>query len=201
MSEYRPEFVIWTSRYVEGWCTLLRPEPYEDLYELDYGQPLADRWPADSFSRMDPDRRKDLQLADSVRCPYARTVSTRLRTAIETAGETRLEWLPLAILNHKGRVAARDYWIANPPYVIDCIDLDASNARWAGRMLDADDPFAACDRLVLRPEVVPPGVQVFRARFKPGLLLMRRTMAEALLNEGLSGLAFGEPDAYRGLAA
>ena len=38
-------------------------------------------------------------------------------------------------------------------------------------------------------------------RFKPGLLLMRRALAEALLNEGLSGLAFGEPDAYRGLAA
>lgn len=195
------EFVIWTSRYVEGWCTLLRPEPYEDLFELDYGVALAERWPADSSSAMDPDRRKDLQLADSVRCPYARTVSTRLRAAIEAAGESRLEWLPLTILNHKGRVAARDYWIANPPYVIDCIDLDTSNARWAGKMLDADDPFAACDRLVLRPEVVPAAVQVFRPRFKPNLLLMRRSLAEALAGSGCTGLAFSEPDDYRGLVA
>lgn len=195
------EFVIWTSRYVEGWCTLLRPEPYEDLYELDYGEPLAARWPADSYSRMDPDRPKDLQLADSVRCPYARTVSARLRAALEAAGGTGLEFLPLTILNHKGRVAARDYWIVNPPYTIDCIDLDASNARWAGKMLDADDPFAACDRLALRPEVVPAAVQVFRPRFKPNLLLMRRPLAAALAAAGHTGLAFGEPDAYRGLAA
>lgn len=189
-------FLIWTTRYAAGQCVILVPQLLTDDFELTEGVSLAARWPADVVCPMDPQWPKDLQLADSLHGTRVRVISDRLRRALNEAGVGGVEFLPVAIINHKGRVAARDYWVVNPPATIDCIDLDASGVEW-----NSIDPelIDGCEQLVIRPETVPATTQVFRPRFDPGLILIRSEFAHHLQVQGFTGLKFRSPAQYTGL--
>ncbi|WP_437963986.1 DUF1629 domain-containing protein [Sorangium sp. So ce260] len=190
-------FLLWRpGRHIDGTCKILEVEGVEDAFELAEGVSRAAGWPGDARCRMDPRKPKDIALADSLLGAKLLVVSGRVKKALEDAGESNVELLPIAIINHKGRTASADYFIVNPQDVCDCIDVARSGVEW--NELDPDS-ICACDSLVLRQDAVPASYKVFRLRSWRNLIVIRRELADSMLAQGLSGLSFIEPSEYTGL--
>ena len=145
---------------------------------------------------MSPRYSRDIELSDNLYGGNYPVISKRLREALEASSAgTKMEYLPVTVVNHKGRVASKDYSLVNPLDVVDCIDADRSGIKW--NALDEND-ISSCDRLVLRDDKVAPSISVFRPRFMLSAYLMRRSVAERLTGTGFTGLSFTEPEEYRG---
>ena len=189
------DFVIWSAKQMPGICVVTAPGGVDNREDLTAGLPMAANWPADVTCTMDNDFPDDIALADSLYGAIERVISPRVKVVLDGAGVSGVEYLPVKIVNHKGRVAAPDYLIVNPPSVVECVDIEASEVMWNRLQKDL---IRRCARLVVDPAKVPPKVQLFRLKHVPFLLIARRSLADRLVASGLSGIAFKEPAEFRG---
>jgi hypothetical protein len=190
-------FLVWRPGTMkDGICQLRDVQGVEDSFEIDEGVSRLDGWPAGAFAAMDPDFPKDIGLADSLYGAGFVVVSGNARRLLDAQGVNHVEFLPIRIVNHKGRKASDDYFIVNPLDVCDCIDLDASGVKW-----NAIDPesLSGCKKLVLREGVIPPEYKLFRLGSWKNVIVIRRGLADRMLEAKLSGLMFIEPHEYTGL--
>lgn len=188
-------FYVFLADQLPGICTLEEIENVERDYEASRGVARANDWPDDALMRMNRNQKKDVGLADVLFAPGHRVVSKRLREAIEAAGEPTVEFLPITIMNHKDRVASRDYAVMNPLRIVDCIDVAASRVRW-----NAIDPsmISSVAALVLVPSAVPPAARVFRPKSWQSRVLIRKDLADELTAKGFTGMYFRDPLDFRG---
>jgi len=190
-------FMLWRpGRQTDGICKILEVKGVEDAFELTEGGARSQGWPDDAFCAMDPRRPKDVALADSLFGATVLVVSSRVKAFLENAGCNNVEYLPVAIVNHKGRTAAHDYFIINPQDVCECIDIDRSGVKW--NALDPDS-ISLCTSLVLREQVIPARWKIFRLHRWRKLVVIRRSLAEAMVAADFSGLQLREPAEYTGL--
>ncbi|MCC6418737.1 MAG: hypothetical protein IT429_10920 [Gemmataceae bacterium] len=189
-------FLLWRDAYEEGFCKVNAPQGIERLFELSRGVSRAAGFPDDAYCEMDADYPKDIQLSDNLYGTSYAIVSLRLRQELEKAGVANVEFLPIKILNHKGRVASKDYFLMNPLTVCDCIDVDKSGVKWNAI---AKDKISRCAGLVLRADQVPPDCRMFRPKFWTNLILVRTELADQLSAAGLLGLVFRKPQTYKGI--
>ena len=130
-------FLIWENSYVEGFCVLTGLKGFNQPWLLAKGVALANNWPSDATFSMSPDYPTDMKLSDQVFGGSYRVVSIRLKEALSSIDESsNIEFLPVSILNHKGRLASKDYFIMNPLDSIDCINQDESFDPSCGEDLD-----------------------------------------------------------------
>ena len=190
------EFVIWGKKYNKGSCVIDNPEGFDDQFLLAKGVPLLDQWPDNVVCRMSGDYPKDIQLTDNLCGGNYAVVSQGLKEKITAlAGAGKIEFLPVSVLNHKGRVASKDYSILNPVGSVDCIEIEKSGVVWND--LDASD-IDRMKRLVLNEAAVPAEAGMFRAEHLLGTILVRRSLADQLSANGFTGLHFQEPARFRG---
>lgn len=189
------EFMIWKSGYTEGVCVIKSLE-IENDWELDEGKSRLEGFPPDVTCRMDPSFRDDIALADNLYGAGMPVISAKARAVMEqeVTGE-RLEFLPVQVINHKGRVASNDYFVLHPLDVLDCIDTDKSKVEW--NSISPED-ISTCEGLVLREEEIPDEFRIFRPRFLGSEILVRRDLVDALTAAELTGLLFGEAKDYKG---
>jgi len=150
-------------------------------------------WPADVRLHMDPNFPKALQLPDCVKnLASAIVVSARLKEFIEAAKPAHVEYLPVTIMNHKGKVASSEYFIINPYKLQDCIDQKASTIDW-----NAIDPtlISACTNLVLDEKRIEKNAKVFRLKHYPTKVLFARELADEIKKAKFTGIKFIEPEA------
>jgi hypothetical protein len=139
---------------------------------------------------------KDIQLTDNLHGGSYIVISQCLKEQIATlAGASQIEFLPVVILNHKGRVASSEYFVLNPIGSVDCIDIEKSGAVW--NAIDQTD-ISHFERLVLQNESVPAEVGMFRPTHRTRTILLRRSLAEKLSSNGFTGLHFLELAQFRG---
>jgi len=190
------EFFIWEDDYEEGYCVIKPPVGIEKAYQLGEGKPRSADWPADARCEMDPDFPKDIQLADSLYGAGLRVASGKLKEFIQREQADHIEYLPLTIINHKGRIASKDYFILNPIGAVDCIDTQQSNVEW-----NPIDPelIDECDQLVIEGDQVPADRFVFRPKFLPSLILIRKVLAEKMKAQPFTGIFLKSPSEYIGL--
>ena len=190
-----PKFLIWRNRYEEGYCVVTNPN-VEDDYELSEGVSRVEGWPDDVKAPMSAEYPKDIELADNLFGTELIIVSEKLRKMLTAERVTNVEYLPLTIVNHKKKVASTDYFILNPPSVVDCIDIEASEVKW-----NAIDKtlINRCKQLVLKEANVPKNVKVFRPKHLPTAILIRSELAKTLEESGLTGLYFTDPARFRGV--
>jgi hypothetical protein len=189
-------FVIWGKRYQPGSCVVSNPSGFEDQFMLAEGVSLLGQWPANVVCKMSPKYPKDIELTDNLHGGNYPVISQRLKTKIAaSASANQCEFLPVSVLNHKGRVASKDYFILNPVGSVDCIDTEESEVEWND--LDETD-ISEMERLVLRENDVPAEVNLFRAKYLLGTILVRRSLADQLSSDGFTGLYFREPTKFRG---
>ena len=190
------DFVVWRSCYEEGLCVIGNPHGLEDQFPLLDGVPLLTGWPEKVTCKMSPKYPKDIQLADNLYgCSYP-IVSGRIKEQIAAAdGGGQIEFLPVTILNHKGRVASTGYYFLNPVGSVDCIDIDKSRVKW--NAID-NTVISSFEQLVLKEDAIPPGVAVFRPKHRTQTILASRSLADRLEADGFTGLYFMEPSQFQG---
>lgn len=190
------EFLIWGDGYIEGYCVIEAPEGVKKAYQLEEGVELLTDWPSGVICRMNDDFRKDIQCSDNLYGAGIRIISERVKNFLISEGVDSVEFLPLTILNHKGRAVVGSYFIVNPPYVINCIDLGASQVEWN----DIDSELIdSCKQLVVNNELIPNKESIFRPKNLPIINLIRSDLAEKLTDAGFSGFIFRDPLKYKGV--
>src|SRR4051794_6281498 len=107
-------YLMWESGYVKGFCVVNEPERFDGYRLLSKGVPVSDQWPDNVVVRMDSDYPKDIQLTDNVHAGGNMVLSGRLKDALASLiGNSHVEFLPLSIVNPKGRVVSKDYFLVN----------------------------------------------------------------------------------------
>lgn len=190
------KFFIWENSYEEEFCVIKPPVGINKSYQLNRGIARAEEWPSDVVCKMNPEFPKDIQLADNLYGAGLIIISKRINELLIKENVNNVEFLPISILNHKGRVTSKDYFILNPIDVVDCIDLDASNIEWNEIKKDLID---SCERLVLKEDSIPFECKVFRPKFLTLIILIRSELAVKLSEEGFTGLYFKDPLKYTGI--
>jgi hypothetical protein len=172
-------------------CTLQKIENLPDALRLKKGVKL-DPWPPDVRLHMDPNFPKAIQLPDCVaNLAGAIVVSARLKEFIEKQKPASVEYLPMSIVNHKGRIASTDYFIINPWKLQDCIDQKASEITW--NPIDPD-LIAACPKMVLDEGKIDKDAKVFRLKHYPTKVLFARALADGIKSAKFTGIKFIEID-------
>lgn len=190
-------FVVWRpGSPKDGICMIREVCGIEKSFQLDEGVSRSAGWPNDASCSMDPAFPKDIALADSLYGASLLVISGTAKQFFERESANQIEFLPLRIINHKGRTASDDYFIVNPLEVYDCIDEQQSNAE---RNPIAPESILGCDQLVLHDAAVPAEYKIFRPERWRNLILVRREIAVRAKALKLSGLNFIEPDQYTGL--
>jgi hypothetical protein len=187
-------FFLWKSSYLEGFCVITAPRGVDKMYQLNQGIARADGFPSDVTCHMTPDFPKDVQLCDNLYGAGFIIISKPLREALENEQVNNVEFLPIQIINHKGRTASTDYFLVNPLDVYDCIDIDKSGVTWNAITKNRID---YCKGLVLRDDQIPSEALIFRPRFWTNLVVVRNKLVERLAKAGFSGLIFQEPEKHK----
>ncbi len=95
-----------------------------------FGERVGDAYPQSvewQMSKEVPGKRLPSLIGTA--CNYL-VVASPLKEVLERSGAA-VECLPFTLLDHKKRVASRDYWIVNPLAVFDALDLSRSEITWS----------------------------------------------------------------------
>ncbi len=179
-------FVVWQVVVARGDCTVTTLQNFPEAFAIRDAVSVADRFPDDAFFAMNPQNPKDIRLPDQVRTYEGLVVvSSAIRDVVlEIGGDVEL--LPVAIHDHRGRVASSDYWIVNPLTRIDC--LDVANSRLTVNAID--NSYSGCDSLAILPDRVPEDATFFRPSVFPEPIVCRRDVADRIVSGGFSGIDF-----------
>jgi hypothetical protein len=112
-----------------------------------------------------------LQIADVIHNAVGYLfVSARMKGLLADNAKGEIEFLPIRLMNHKGRLATDTCFIANVIGKHDCADRSQSKGIPSPTH---DDRFITCDRLVLDDNKVPADVNIFRTALYPSYVLVR----------------------------
>jgi uncharacterized protein DUF1629 len=181
------KYFLWDTRPPRGGCVLSEVENFDDLIDFIRGRtgPIADRFPEDVELLMNPDFPKDLKLYDHLyNLDDLTVVSPRLTAFLEKLSLPAIEFLPVKIIDHKGKVASADYAIVNAYNVYDCIDRDKTKIIWNN--IDPELIMTATD-LTLDESKLDPAVPIFRVKHLAHFLFVRENIANQILAGDFSG--------------
>lgn len=166
----------------------------EDDYELLKGVPRAEDFPDDAAFRFSDDYPRNLQLEDFLLNQNKLLVaSARARALFEAEALVNVEYLPVTVLNHKGREIEEPYTIVHQ--VEPQKAIDEAKSTFEVNQIDPERIFYLSS-LVLDEAKVDPAVRLFRlARFGQ-MPVFRRDLAEAVTAAGLTGIRFHELDEW-----
>jgi len=189
------DFVVWKARAVGNACTLEPIENVERFPDLYCGVSFAGRFPADATFRMSRSFKKDTRLVDDViNGSSVKVCSKRLTDFLRAQKLPHVEYLPVTILNHKGRVASTEYTVVNPVGLQDALDLKASGPHY--NLIDKQS-IDHVDKIVLAPARLEKGVRLFRLKGLTTPVLLDKALADAIAGEGFVGPYFQPPDSVR----
>ena len=190
----KSEFVIWRYKDTPGACALKELRGLDKTYRLNNGTSFAAGFPAGVTVHMDPDSPDDMLLVDNVlNADLVIVASKRLQECVRAYQPACVEYLPVDVIDHKGRIASKDYGIIHPIKPVDAVDK--AQSIFEASLLD-DDDIDSFERLVLKESAIPGDRHLFRLKGFWNITLVRRSLAEALAKEKFSGLRWLEIDAY-----
>ncbi len=187
-------YVIWQYISVPNACVLKQLEGIDEQFRLRNGTSLHNGFPTGVFYRMHPDFPNDLLLVDNMlNSKLLIVASQKLKESIENFHPPKVEYLNIGILDHKGKTASDSYFFIHPIEPVDCIDRSQSIFEEDSIDPESIDSFK---RLVINEARVPSDRQIFRLRGFWDITLVRRDLANALDEEGFSGLGWLEISDY-----
>jgi hypothetical protein len=188
------DYVIWRADPTTDFCSLDLLENVDDSFELKRGVSRAQGFPSTASFSMDPAHKKAVKLGDNLyTLENVLVISKPLKEFLESRKPLETEFLPVSIINHKGRLASPDYFIVNPLSVQDCINKSKSTLDWNPIEKDL---IASCEVLVLDTARIDPRYVMFRPRFMPTVVLLRRDVAEAAQGAGFKGMRLTDIDEF-----
>jgi hypothetical protein len=114
-------------------------------------------------------------------------ISAKLKELLEQCATTEVEYLRFTLLNHKGRVASDQCFIANLIGTVDCVDVE----RTVGRP-DVLNPgeYSRIKNLFLLEDKIDPDLKLFRIASLPSVLVIREDLKNDLDSAGITGANF-----------
>lgn len=189
------KYFLWRSSHKPGYCVIKIPT-FDDK-PLNLGAALEATWPDDVSTKMDGDFPDDIDLADNLYGTYHAIISLRLKQWLEQQiTDGSIEYLPISIINHKGRTEPDPYFVLHPRAMVDCIDQEASEVEW--NPLDPDEIYD-CEGLVLNEDAIPPDCRLFRLTHWGSEIIIRSDLAEQMEAAGFTGLYFPDAEGYDGM--
>jgi hypothetical protein len=186
-------YVLWRSGGVPHACVLEGLTGVERQYDLNVGRPVAARFPPDASLSMSPDHPYDMLLTDSLEnIDFLLVVSPRLQQLLAEQGVEKVEYLPVAIHDHRGKVAG-NYFIVHPLDPVDCLDIPACGAKFWN--VDPDN-IMALERLAVDAAKIPASRALFRPKAFFEVVLVRRDLARAIDAAGIVGVRWLEVSSY-----
>ena len=190
----KDNFLIWKYKSVDGACVLKDLRGLEKTFRLNNGTPLAAGFPGDVAFHMHPDFPTDLLLVDNLlNSDMVIVASKRLQDCVRAQSPSEVEYLPVKIIDHKGRIASKDYAIIHPVRPVDCIDKQHS--VFETNPIDPDD-IETLEKLVIDEAKIPADRRLFRMQGFWGMTLVRNALAAAIAAGGFSGVEFLSIDDY-----
>lgn len=117
-------------------------------------------------------------------CGYT-MVSKRLKNILEENTEDEIEFLRFTLLNHKGRVASDDVYIANVIGTVDCMD----KVRTMGEVSSfRPERYDFIESLYLNEEKINPGLKIFRITSFPRIIIVSEDLKNILVEQGITGM-------------
>lgn len=163
------------------------PDDFPDPWMASEGERMGDDYGSPVDFRMSA-RSAGIALSDFISNTLGYyIVSARLRELLEEAAGVEIEFLPVRIINHKGRVASEEYSVANVIGTLDCVDMSRSEGQ-----LDPDDEtiFARLEKLYLDRERIPPDRALFRIASMPPLIVIREDLRRKLMDAEITGAVY-----------
>lgn len=172
----------WSSPKGQAGFTFLKGVDPQWAIDIAEGRQLPEAFPSNAYFDMNPERPKDVKLGDQhSNLEGMIVIGSRLSEFVRELRETSVELLPVTILDHKGRVASRDFNILHTVRIVDCLDTAASGAVW-----NPIDPEAMMSwgTLTLRAgdHDFP---KIFRIKHIPSGIFVTEEVAEAIQALGL----------------
>jgi hypothetical protein len=184
------DYLLWTnSLVIEYACILGEITGFEDedLYEMWTGASFKDRFPGDVELAMSDDFPDNTIMTDNLRNGYNLVIaSEKLKAFFEKQNVPHVEYLPVKIRDHRGKVAGR-YHIIHPLDSVDCLDYQASGAVFSKVIKTHVDRVTS---VVLRKNVIDPDRTFFRVAGYPKARLIRQDLADAIVAVGFTGVKF-----------
>ncbi len=172
----------------KGYCTLDDLEGFESNWDVSQGISLADKPPEQLSMSMYAEQPRNMVLPDYVKnMDSLMIVSPRLKAFLEAQEVNHVEYYPLEIIDHKGKVASDEYFVAHLIDPVNCIDPDASEAKWTNVGL-ATQRIRRLKKLVLDPSRIPDSRRLFFPKFYNEYPIVHRELAEAMENQGFTNV-------------
>ncbi|MBW2738072.1 MAG: hypothetical protein JRE64_04315 [Deltaproteobacteria bacterium] len=186
--------VIETDDETNAYLNLEIPDAIPKQYQLLEGVSRLDGWPEDVVFEFSKHRPEGMNLTDYFEnSSQWLIISNRFRAVLEEFDVKDIEYLPVKIKNHKGRMASEHYWIANFLVLTEAVDRE--------RSIFDDNPGSengifSFDKLVLREDILKSGPVIFSLKEEPMTVIARQDLVERIKEEGLTGVEFVETDNF-----
>jgi len=147
------------------------------------GVRCRDTYPATARIGMDPEW-PAIQLGGVVaNTSRILVVHEALKNLIQAAmkSQDEIEFLPLAIVNHKGRVASEAYFIINPIGTLDCLDQKRSKFIFTG-----DGRLYRVEKYVLDSKKIAWEPAIFRPKEAPSQYIINGKITTAFKDSGFT---------------
>ncbi|MCY1035243.1 hypothetical protein OV207_27600 [Corallococcus sp. BB11-1] len=177
------KYFLLVSEVLDGHCAIFKmPDGMPDIHKPGLGVRMGDAYPSGlRFQRAKEE--KGLKIADVI--PNALgylMVSARMKALLERHAGADIEFLRFTLLNHRGRVASEDCYIANVIGAQDCVDM----ARSEGDASEFNPRrLVFVRRLALDENKITPGARLFRTATVPSIPVVRGDLKDLFEQEGI----------------
>lgn len=184
----KSDFVVWDALAGQTFVSLEGLQNVENVFELKRGISRSVNFPDNAMFCMNRNFPKKNKLADCVVNFEKITIaSKRSRNLLEAKSAKDVEFLPIKIFNHEGKLASSEHMIVNALKVVDCIDQTKSSLSW--NKID-NEYISFVDKLVLDVSKISADDVLIRPKHLAAVILMRKDIAEAFDEAGISGTQF-----------
>jgi hypothetical protein len=190
------KYSIWSSGPIGDNCVLGGLQGYEDSWELTEGEALAKSWKNNVRFSMDPDYPRNTVLTDClINVNNLIVGSERLKKLLEVERVSGVEFLPVQILDHKGKKISASYWIVSPVAPVDCIDKQKSRLKWS--KIDKTR-ISNISKLVIDESLIPAQRPLFRVAGSAALILVSNDLAKKIDAAGLTNIVWEPIAKFKG---
>ena len=165
--------------------------------ELRDGTPLLEDWEKNARFEMSDDYPKQIALADFMpNLHRALVLSAKARKLFEAEGVADAEYLPVHIVNHKGRKVPDPYFFFNPTRLVDC--ADAKKTKFRPWPIDKNI-WIEVENLTIDEKRIPKDAKLVSVYHFNPLLLIHRSLADRMASAKLTGFETIELSRFEGL--
>jgi hypothetical protein len=190
------QFLVWgVNAYSVGNACMLDPiENFSPRKALRKGVSLLATFPADAALPMSQRHKKDTALTDDIsNFDNIKVCSAPLVEFLKKRQLKNVEYLPVTIHNHKGKVASKDYFILNPLPLQNALDVHASQPKYSNLV---PTEVTTVEKLVIDPKRVEQDVKVFRLTAFSAPVIIESALAKEIEAAGFVGPSFISLERY-----